>query len=129
MSTVRAHLSWLAATTVALQLGVMVAAATAVCCGGSPPGAATSEMQCCKDGGPAHICPLKAKQSRDPGAPVLENCCDVDQQALAALLGFAGIPEARSTAVPLPEIAPLAPPASEQLVSLVSPPLAPPPRS
>ena len=35
------------------------------------------------------------RRSRKPaGTPVMESCCDVEQQILAALLGFAGIPEA-----------------------------------
>jgi hypothetical protein len=129
MSKLRAHLTWLAATTLTLQLGVMVAAVTAVCCGGSPPAVATSDMPCCKDGGAAHVCPLKAKSNRDPSAPKLLDCCDVDEQVLAALLGFAGVPEPRDAIQPFAGTSPLTPPIVEQLVSLVTPPESPPPRS
>ncbi len=56
--------------------------------------AAKDEMPCCKEGGPGHVCPLPAKKPLPVGTPVMESCCDVEQQILAALLGFAGIPEA-----------------------------------
>lgn len=128
MSRFRIHQTWLAATTLTLQLGVMVAAATVMCCGASST-AATSKSACCEDSGSAHICPLKTKQNREPGTPMLENCCDIDQQVLAALLGFAGIPEPRSADQPIQETSRLTPQAVEQLVSLVTPPQSPPPRS
>lgn len=130
MQFFRARLAWLAAMTLALQVGVIAAAATAVCCGSQPVGSATdSEMACCKEGGPGHICPLPKKKPTVPGAPVLESCCDVDQHALTALLGFVGIPESPSAALAVPDLSLMLAAAPEQPVSRVSPPHAPPPRS
>jgi hypothetical protein len=131
MAFFRASLAWLAALTLTFQLGVTLAAATAACC--KPQGAmaaAKSEMPCCKEGGgPGHVCPLPAKKPLPVGSPVMQSCCDIEQQVLAALLGFAGIPEASSTAVAVPELVLNVLPLSEQPIALVRPPDSPPPRA
>jgi hypothetical protein len=130
MALFRARLAWLAALTLTLQLGVTLAAATAACC--NPQGsmaAAKSEMPCCKEGGPGHICPLPAKKPLPVGTPVMQSCCEFEEQILAALLGFAGIPEASSTAVAVPELVLNVLPLSEQPIALVRPPDSPPPRA
>jgi hypothetical protein len=130
MAFFRAHLAWLAALTLTFQLGVTLAAATAACC--KPQGsmaAAKGEMPCCKEGGPGHVCPLPAKKPVPAGAPVLESCCDIEQQILAALLGFAGIPEAPSLLLAAPAFVLDVLPLSEQPIALVRPPDSPPPRT
>ena len=130
MAFLRARLVALAALTLTFQLGVIAAAATAVCCKPQDSKAASAgEMPCCKDGGPGHVCPLPAKKPKPAGTPVLESCCDVEQQLLAALLGFTGIPEAPSTMLAAPEFVLNVLPLSEQPIALVRPPDSPPPRA
>jgi len=127
----RPRLVWLAALTLTFQVGVLAAAATAVCC--KPQGAkaaSTGDMPCCKDGGsPGHVCPLPAKKPKPAGTPIMESCCDVEQQILAALLGFTGIPEAPSTTLAAPESVLSELPLAEQPIALVRPPDSPPPRA
>jgi len=130
MAFFRARLGWLAALTLTIQLGVTLAAATAACC--KPDKATTAaggEMPCCKEGGPGHICPLPAKKQLPPGTPLMESCCDLEEQVLAVLLGFAGIPEAPATSVAAPDSVFNGLPFSEQPVALVRPPDSPPPRA
>jgi hypothetical protein len=129
MAYFRARLLGLAALTLTVQLGGTLAAAAAVCC--TPDGKATSgsEMPCCKDGGPGHVCPLPAKKPVPPGTPVMKSCCDLEQQLLAALLGFTGIPEAAVAWVRGPDALLSVLPFAEQPLALVRPPDSPPPRA
>ena len=115
--------------TLTLQVGVIAAATMAVCCGSGVSVASDAQMACCKEGGPAHICPMKSKKPRDPHAPLMKSCCDVDQQALAALLGVVGIAEAPYSTLPADHTALAIAGPVEQPNPLVSPPDSPPPRA
>ena len=118
---------WVATATLAMQVAVIAAACTALCCGPSHANMADDEMACCKEsGGAPHVCPIKKKPK--PGTPMLKACCDMDQQALAALFGLSGVPEVpyalivHGSNVVIPAVA-------EQPIALVTPPDSPPPRA
>jgi hypothetical protein len=127
MESWRRHAVAIAALTLALQVGLIAAASTALCCGPSHANMADDEMACCKEsGGRPHACPIKKKPK--PDVPLLKACCDIDQQALAALFGLSGPPEIPYTLLADVTDAPVAA-LAEQPLALVHPPDSPPPRS
>jgi hypothetical protein len=124
----RTRAAWLAALTLSVQVGVIAAASTALCCGPTVSATTDDEMACCKEsGGAPHVCPIKKKPK--PGIPTMTSCCDVDQQALAALFGLVGIPEAPYVALSLHLVDARVQTVTPQLLALIRPPDSPPPRA
>lgn len=124
----RARVVWVAALTLTVQVGVIAAASAALCCGPHHPTASMDDMACCKAAnGAPHACPLKKKPA--PGVPTMTSCCTPDQQALAALFAFVGVPEAPVSMMAVPAATVVEITAAPQPIALVSPPDAPPPRA
>ena len=113
--------------TLTVQVGVIAAASAALCCTTHHEAAGMDDMACCKAAnGAPHACPLKKKPA--PGVPLLKSCCTPDQQALAALFAFVGVPERPYITTRAVAPALTLGTTGERPIALVSPPDSPPPR-
>ncbi len=110
MRALRSRLLWLAALTLTVQIAGIAVAPAALCCVSEAGQKAT--MECCKDAGPGHICPLMKKKNGQQGAS-LRPCCSPEDQIFTALFGFLGVP-----APPVPSLA--APPVTVTFVATTS---------
>lgn len=113
MRALRSRLLWLAALTLTVQIAGLAIAPAALCC--IPGTGQKVSMDCCKDAGPGHICPLMKKKSGQGGqtGASLRACCSLEDQVFTALFGFLG--------VPAPSIASLAaPPVTLSFVATTS---------
>ena len=127
MRCLRVRVSWLAALTLTLQVGVIVSASAALCCLPQHQ-SASHEMPCCKEsGGAPHVCQLR--KTPKPDVPLLKACCTPDQQIMAALFALSGIPEPAFETVAASAIDVARASISEQVVALLIPPDSPPPRA
>lgn len=120
----RIRIGWIAAVTLALQIGAIASAATALCCG--PFDDAPMRMACCENPEPGHVCPMPKKPK--PGEPTIQSCCDLDARALAVFFVWSGTLDAPDTTLATPRATIASMSTAEQPIALVRPPDSPPPR-
>lgn len=128
MRTLRSRLFWVAALTLSVQIAGLAIAPAALCC---LPGAEQKmTMNCCKDAGAGHVCPLmKKKGGPPPSGASLRACCSAEDQIFTALLGFMGVPAPLAPVLGAPPVSIVPGPAVSDVVAWLAPVDSPPPRN
>jgi hypothetical protein len=128
MAALRRRIVGIAALTLTLQIAGLAMAPAALCCVAGAEQQTT--MNCCKDAGPGHICPLMKKkgQSSQSGA-TLRACCSLEDQLFTALFGLLGLPAPSATGLTAPAVTLSIVAASASTYEWLAPADSPPPRA
>jgi hypothetical protein len=81
MRTVRSRLAVLTLMLLVQQVVALVLAGALACCEQAAPAAA--QMDCCKNGGEGHMCPLTNRRAPDSGCRIKSGCSTDGARALA----------------------------------------------
>jgi hypothetical protein len=128
MRALRSRLFWLAALTLTVQIAGLAIAPAALCCMSGASEQAT--MNCCKDAGPGHICPLMKKSGQSPGSGVsLRSCGRAEDQIFTSLLGFLGVPAPSAPSLAAPQVTIVLVAATDNAFTWLAPVESPPPRA
>jgi hypothetical protein len=129
MRTLRARLVVFTLMLLAQQALALALAGALACCN-EPPEPATARMECCKDAGDGHMCPLARQRADDRGCRMKKGCTTDETRALAG----AGFVWAAPLLARFSFVQPLVPPQAWRFVldeerTANAPPRTPPPKA